>query len=373
MVLQHSLSQRDERTLQRVKRLASVPLLSAVEQFLHPDQPGLRAIALEYSDVDPLEACQHPFIACRPHQTRIEQRLDPNNRHARVGVAQGGHQRMPVQGGYMRFVQCQNTYRRRQKCVLMPRHYAPCFAKFDDGNDEFLVHDHDTVSLSSVQGNFWESHMCSNYEPVAQDNLDQFGYGLFDFEYGSECYPQQIAPFLANCSAHWLPGVFGLLPHWAKPDLARRTYNARSETVASLPSFRAAWRRRQLAVVPVQSFFEPNYETGRPVRWRIMRQDGEPFGLAGIWEQRHLEGGELQWSFTMLTVNADDHPLMSRFHAPGKEKRSVVVLDNDGWNTWLQGRDEDDLRHGLRLFDPDVMTAEPAPRPVRTGRQNLLL
>lgn len=215
--------------------------------------------------------------------------------------------------------------------------------------------------------------MCSNYLPAAPNELLQFGRGSPDFAYGHECYPQQTAPFLGNGSAHWLPGVFGLLPHWAKPDLSRHTYNARSETVATLPSFRTAWRRRQLAIIPVQAFFEPNYETGRAVRWRIGRRDGQPFGLAGIWEQRTLDGGELQWSFSMLTVSADDHPLMSRFHAPGKDKRSVVVLDNDAWDAWLQGREESDLRRLLRTFDPERMSAEPAPRAARSVEQDALL
>lgn len=37
--------------------------------------------------------------------------------------------------------------------------------------------------------------------------------------------------------------------------------------------------------------------------------------------------GPAHWSLSMLTVNADEHPLMRRFHKPGDEKRSVVVLD----------------------------------------------
>jgi hypothetical protein len=37
----------------------------------------------------------------------------------------------------------------------------------------------------------------------------------------------------------------------------------------------------------------------------------------------------------MLTVNADEHPLMRRFHRPGEEKRMVVVLDPDDYAAWL--------------------------------------
>ncbi len=207
--------------------------------------------------------------------------------------------------------------------------------------------------------------MCSNYLPASPALLAPFGRGDVGFSYGAECYPQRLAPFLANTSPTWLPGGFGLMPHWAKPDLARHTYNARSETVATLPSFRAAWRRRQLAIIPAQAIFEPDYSTGRPVRWRIEKQDGQAFGLAGIWEQRRGEGGAVEWSFSMLTINADEHLLMSRFHAPGKEKRSVVVLDDAQWDGWLQAQDEGEIRGFLRPFDPDLMRTAPDPRPAR--------
>ena len=57
-----------------------------------------------------------------------------------------------------------------------------------------------------------------------------------------------------------LIGSFGLIPHWSKDNkIARHTYNARSETVAEKPSFRDAWKRGQHCIIPVQSFFEPDW------------------------------------------------------------------------------------------------------------------
>jgi putative SOS response-associated peptidase YedK len=66
-------------------------------------------------------------------------------------------------------------------------------------------------------------------------------------------------------------------------------------------------------------FFEPNYESGRPVRWRIARQDGDLFTIAAIWDKSNPRGttDELLHSFSLLTVNADEHPLIRRFHKPG--------------------------------------------------------
>jgi putative SOS response-associated peptidase YedK len=203
--------------------------------------------------------------------------------------------------------------------------------------------------------------MCSNYLPVPLDALTRWDYALPDFAYG-ETYPGLVAPFLANdAPERWLPGTFGLMPHWAKPTLYRSTYNARSESVAEKASYRNAWTRLQLCVIPVAAFYEPNYESGRAVRWRIERADGAPFGVAGIWERR-CEGEAAALSFSMLTVNADEHPLMRRFHRPGTEKRSLVILPDDAWQAWLGARDASTAQSFLRLFDAAALRAAPEPK-----------
>lgn len=208
--------------------------------------------------------------------------------------------------------------------------------------------------------------MCSNYEPADPSSLRRLWLELPLFSYDAEAYPQRVAPFLANREPlQWRPGTFGLLPHWAKPELARSTYNARSETVAEKASFRNAWKKRQLSVIPVNAIYEPNYESGKPVRWRIERADGEAFGLAGIWETRHHPNGGEWWSYSMLTINADAHPLMRRFHQPGKEKRSVVILADDEWEAWMSAKSEEEARSFLRPFDPDLFRAQAAPKPSR--------
>jgi putative SOS response-associated peptidase YedK len=73
--------------------------------------------------------------------------------------------------------------------------------------------------------------------------------------------------------------------------------------------------------LPANSFFESSYETGKAVRWEIMNAGGEPLGIAGIWEHRQDGPNGLPLlSFSMLSVNADGHPLMQRFHRPTDEK-----------------------------------------------------
>jgi putative SOS response-associated peptidase YedK len=133
-----------------------------------------------------------------------------------------------------------------------------------------------------------------------------------------------------------LTGLFGLVPHWsADTKIARHTYNARSETVAAKPSFRDAWKHAQHCIIPAEAFFEPDWRSGRAVATRIASADGEPLGIAGLWSRWRSPQGEVVHSYTMLTINADAHPLMQQFHKPGEEKRMVVILAPQHYQAWL--------------------------------------
>lgn len=192
--------------------------------------------------------------------------------------------------------------------------------------------------------------MCTNYRPTSRDWLaQQLGAASPAFDYEEEAYPGYVAPVLrrrmdkANdsesgaVSVDCLKACFGLIPFWSKDTkIARMTYNARSETAPEKPSFRQAWSRRQWCLVPMQCFYEPSYASGRVVRWRIERRDAEPFMVAGLWDRWVAPTtGEAVFSFSMLTINADTHPLMRRFHRPNEEKRSIAVVDVAQRDEWL--------------------------------------
>lgn len=131
-------------------------------------------------------------------------------------------------------------------------------------------------------------------------------------------------------------GNFGLIPHWAKDaTIARHTYNARAETVAEKPSYRDAWRLGRHCIIPVEAFYEPDWRSGKAVATRISRADGQPMGLAGIWTGWKSPSGEILRSFSMLTINADQHPVMNQFHKPTDEKRMVVILEPQQFDNWL--------------------------------------
>lgn len=213
--------------------------------------------------------------------------------------------------------------------------------------------------------------MCANYQPPTVETLLRWGFDIAEgLAYKPEIFPCEVGPIVSSIDPNRVHlACFGLVPHWAEPKLARMTYNARSETVATKPSFRSAWRNAQLAVIPVQFFFEPNYETGKAVRHAIQRKDGEPFWLAGLWERRMDDPGPTRMSFTLLTVPGDGHPIMGRMHGPEDEKRSVVVLDDEDRDKWLNARQAADRSQFLELFESEAFEVVARPRQPRGDQQ----
>ena len=182
-----------------------------------------------------------------------------------------------------------------------------------------------------------------------------------------------VVPIVTNFAPRmWVPASFGLIPSWAKDaKITRSTYNARTETVGEKPSFRDAWRRGQLCIIPASAIYEPCYESGKAVRWRIERADGKPMGIAGIWERGIKAEGFPAWSMSMLTINADGHPVMQHFHKPADEKRSVVILPDDAWGDWMRARSEEAARELLRPTEADLLRVQPDPLSVARATDSL--
>jgi putative SOS response-associated peptidase YedK len=212
--------------------------------------------------------------------------------------------------------------------------------------------------------------MCSNFQSLTPIHNNwvksHFQCELPLLEWREQIYPSYLAPFV------WLDGDqprcelarFGLVPAWAadKPKFGLKTYNTRSETIAEKPSYRHAWAKRQFGLALMQGFYEPNYATGKAIRWRIKRADESPLAVASLWERFvDRNTGEIVFSFSMITINATHHPVMQQFHGPEDEKRSIVVLqDNEYW-PWLKAN-QDSARSLLTLAPEKFLISEPAPR-----------
>lgn len=188
--------------------------------------------------------------------------------------------------------------------------------------------------------------MCSHYEAPDNDRL-LAGFGVAsDSQLPIDLWPTYMGPFIRlrpeEAADDDLPelealtGQFGLLPFWAKDrKLGRQTYNARSETASTKPSFRSAWKKGQRCVVPASSIYEPDWRSGKAIPTRITRTDGGVMANAGLWDQWRAPDGQIVHSYTMLTINADSHPFMKAFHKPNDEKRMVVILANGLIKDWL--------------------------------------
>jgi len=211
--------------------------------------------------------------------------------------------------------------------------------------------------------------MCSNFKPINRNRAGwvkkTFDCELPDQDWREEVYPTDSAPFIylnegiLKCEL----AQFGLVPSWAKDKKihGRWTYNARTETVHEKGSFRSAWKERRFGLILMDSFYEPNWETKKSIRWRIKRSDNEPTIAASIWERiTDRETGEIIMSFAMLTINADGHDVMKHFHKPEDEKRSIVVLNDTEYMPWLHANHEK-AKSILQLAPPEFLMSEPAP------------
>jgi len=181
--------------------------------------------------------------------------------------------------------------------------------------------------------------MCSNYEFPSKSRLSLLDIHeeQLELDMKTHVYPLAPAPIIMRGADEFELDIarFGLIPSWAKElKFGRHTYNARTETVASKASFRHAWKNNQFALVPVDTFYEPKYIDGKSHWYAISREDGDPFTVAAIYDDAIIEGEKVR-SFSMLTINANQHPFMKQFHNPNDEKRSIIVIPEESRQDWL--------------------------------------
>ena len=194
--------------------------------------------------------------------------------------------------------------------------------------------------------------MCSHYQAVKEADRLQKHFGVSrsaseDLAVKADMWPGYLGGFIrahpqagvgdeAVPPTEHLPGLFGLVPHWAESTkLTKSTFNARAETAAEKPSFRDAWKKAQHCIIPAEAIYEPDWRSGKAIPTRISSTNGSPLGIAGLWSSWKSEKGEVVHSFTMLTINATSHSMMQNFHKPTDEKRMVVILPPDRYQDWL--------------------------------------
>lgn len=206
--------------------------------------------------------------------------------------------------------------------------------------------------------------MCVNYTPSRKELVaEKFNARLESaLEWKTETWQDYAAPFIRHDQEHrrqTLVGTYSMIPKAKMPPGVKRysTMNARAETIHQLRSYAKPWQEGLRCLVPMQDFFEPNYESGRAERWRIGLLNESDFAVAGIYKI-WPEENEVSYSFTQLTINADQHPLMRRFHKPGEEKRSLVILHKNDYDAWLACSSPTQAQTFLQLYPAEWMHAE---------------
>lgn len=159
---------------------------------------------------------------------------------------------------------------------------------------------------------------------------------------------------------------WGLIPAWAKDrKIAYSTINARAETIATKPAFRAAFRQRR-CLIPADGFYEWKATASGKQPYYLILKDREPFALAGLWEEwTDPETGEIIQTATIVVTSAN--ALVAEIH-----DRMPVILRPDDYATWLDPgvKTPSALEPLLRPYPAELMTTVAVDRRVNSARQD---
>ena len=123
---------------------------------------------------------------------------------------------------------------------------------------------------------------------------------------------------------------WGLIPWFHKKTLKEwkvLTTNARSETVATIASYKSAFAHRR-CLIPVSAFYEWTGEKSPKTKWQFTVPGSECFCFAGIWDRATTADGEIE-SYALVTL--PNHPEFEQYH-----DRQPFVLRKDDYTAWLE-------------------------------------
>jgi putative SOS response-associated peptidase YedK len=119
---------------------------------------------------------------------------------------------------------------------------------------------------------------------------------------------------------------WGLVPGWSKQARPKySTINARVESVAGKPTYRAAFKHRR-CLIPADGFYEWQQAGDKKVPHYIHMQDESVFAFAGLWEHWHGEEGAFD-SCAIITVPASG--IMAAIHS--RMPAIIAAADYDAW------------------------------------------
>ncbi len=180
--------------------------------------------------------------------------------------------------------------------------------------------------------------MCGRFVLTADSNTIQQAFNLDSVPAAMQprynIAPTQPVAVITNEAPKTLTFYkWGLVPSWSKDATAgARMINARSESAAEKPSFRAAFRRRR-CIIPSDGYYEWPEQDSTKTPIYFHREGRALFGMAGLWEiWQQPDGGELR---TCSILTTDANGFAQQFH-----HRMPVILSPDDYNLWLSPKEE---------------------------------
>jgi putative SOS response-associated peptidase YedK len=182
--------------------------------------------------------------------------------------------------------------------------------------------------------------MCGRYELSSHPEVLALAFGL--------AHPPEIRPRYNIAPMQQVPIVrlnaagtreltqvrWGLVPRWAKdPSIGAHMINARAETLASRSAFRNAFARHR-CLVPVSGFYEWQATAAGKQPMHVGMADGQPFGLAGLYERWLSPEGEVLDTCAIVTASACES-------LRGVHDRMPVIVPPADYARWLDGANAD--------------------------------
>lgn len=160
---------------------------------------------------------------------------------------------------------------------------------------------------------------------------------------------------------------WGLVPSWAKDaSIGNRMINARAETLAEKPSFRAAYKRRRCLIL-ADGFYEWKPVAGQKLKtpMLIKMKSDQPFAFAGLWEAWRPDQEDAILSCTIITTTPN--ALMEKIH-----DRMPAILKPETYPLWLDPAEQapDKLGNLLKPYPASQMTAFAVSRLVNDPKQD---
>lgn len=156
------------------------------------------------------------------------------------------------------------------------------------------------------------------------------------------------------------PMRWGFLPHWYKTENGGPLLiNARSETIAEKPAFKAACRERR-CLIPATGFYEwTKDQDGNRLPWYIHPSDGEMLAFAGVWQDWERDG--VAHTTCAIVTTSANKPMSAIHH------RMPVILASDDWGLWL-GESGKGAATLMRAAPEDALTFYRVDRAVNSNR-----